>query len=111
MKIDFNIAKDKELTTLNVSGDLVAQNAPGFKEQLQNLSNEEGAIQLSLKNTETIDVSALQLVKSFKQLVASTHRELQIVPPDSADIITLLAKAGLFSILQSHSNLKFNTKQ
>lgn len=111
MKIDLRIEKSKNCSELLVKGDLTVQHAIDFKAQLQKLYGEEGDLQLSLKGTSSIDVSGLQLVRSFKQFVASSHRDLQVIPPDSTAIIELLAKAGLFFIVQTEANLKFNTKQ
>jgi anti-anti-sigma factor len=111
MKIEFEIKNLHNRSTLEVQGDLVAQNAAEFKAKLQSLHDEKGELQLSLKGAKSIDVSGVQLVKSFKQFAASSHRDLQIIPPDSDEVIHLLAKTGLFSILQPDTHLKFNTKQ
>ena len=111
MKIDLRIEKYKDHSELSVGGDLTAQSAADFKKQLQELSDEEGELHLSLKNTNAVDVSGIQLVKVFRQFLMSSNRDLQITPPNNPDVIALLAKAGLFSILQSDTDLKFNTKQ
>lgn len=111
MKTELRIEKLGSHVVLLVEGNLTAQSASDFKGRLQKIEQEKGNLQLSLKNAGAIDVSALQLVRAFKQHMASASRDLQIIPPDSAEVISLLVKTGLFSILQSDSILKFNTKQ
>lgn len=101
MKTEFKITKDKSKITLKVKGDLVAKSSEQFKEHLQQLLEKTAARELSLKEVSVMDVSALQLIKSFKAELAGDVSSMLILPPNSNDLIGLLDKTGLVGIIQS----------
>ena len=99
MKAEFRISRDEDKTLLSVKGDLVAQVGEQFKEQLQQLLQGISFIQLSLQDVKAMDVSSLQLIRSFREEVKA-GRDLQIVPPDNSELIALLTQTGLFPVIQ-----------
>lgn len=100
MKVEFKMTTVDALNTLQVSGDLTAQSGTHFKSHLQTLVGAAGDIELCLRKIDTIDVSATQLVRSFKQLSESAQKKFQIALPEHEDVQRLLTTTGLLPILR-----------
>lgn len=100
MKIEFKIEAVENLNTLKVSGDLTVQNGIDFKNHLQTLADAGGDIELCLRKIDTIDVSAIQLVKSFRQLVESLQKKFQVALPEQEDVLRLVNATGLLPLLR-----------
>jgi hypothetical protein len=101
MKAEFKISKEKNRMSLTVTGDLIAQAGEQFKEQLHQLMDGIAMIQLSLKHVSAIDVSSIQLIKGFRTALDGTEKKVQILPPDSNELIELLNKTGLVGVIQT----------
>lgn len=78
--------------TVNVMCDLVVANAMRVQAQLAELAPRCNVMQLNLARTGEIDVSGVQLLVAAKDAMQAQGKTLEIieVPPDLADLLTML---------------------
>ena len=100
MKTKFNNREDEGRQLLTVVGDLTAQAGDQFKKHLQLLFEQSADGILSLKEVKSMDVSSVQLIKSFTTLADANKIKIQIILPEDPDLLDLLERTGLLGILE-----------
>ena len=103
MKAEFKIEKESAKTTLIAKGDLVVQSSAALKEHLLQLLSETKETELHFEGVSAVDVSAIQLVRTFQRELKSNGRKIQFLPPTNCDLIELLTKTGLIGFIQSEN--------
>jgi ABC-type transporter Mla MlaB component len=100
VKAEFITKKRKSGTCLiTVKGDLTAQYSAEFKQCLQQCLVQGGTFEISLKHINAIDVTALQLIQSFKNDFPDHGSIIQLHPPEDKNIYELLVRSGLIQIV------------
>ncbi len=100
MKTKFNNSEDKGRQLLTVVGDLTVHAGDQFKKHLQLLFEQSADGILSLKEVKSMDVSSVQLIKSFTTLADVNKTKIQIILPEDPDLLDLLERTDLLGILE-----------
>ena len=101
MKAEFNISKAGNKIFMEVAGSLTAQTSVPFRDHLQKLLLENMPIRISLKDVSAIDVSGIQLIKTFTEECATRNVEITVALFENSEIIHLLAQTGLLEAINN----------
>lgn len=102
MKPEFKIHKQKSGNSqLIIKGDLISQHSKDFRDQLRKCLDQGCGFDISLKEVSTMDITALQLLQSFRNELESAKKNLFVAPPQNQQTMQLLSKCGFRQIVQA----------
>jgi ABC-type transporter Mla MlaB component len=99
MKAEFNILRARGKNSLAIAGSLTVDASMHFRSQLQQLLSENMPVEISLKELNAIDVSGIQLIRSFAEECMNKGLPINVVPLENKEIINLLALTGLLGVI------------
>lgn len=102
-KITQNINKKTNISNIEIQGNLTINNSESIKKKLIEAINNFNELNITLKDIEKIDVSAIQLFYSLKKICNEKNKKIIFNTRFSDEISELLKHSGLDKIFINNS--------
>lgn len=93
--MEIKVKTNKGVSILQLSGDLIIDDADALKDALQKAVNEGNQIRIVMENVTALDISVIQLIQSAKKTLGTAHHKLSVQTQLPDDLKSLLEKSGI----------------
>jgi len=87
-------SKDAKVQTVVFEGDLGIKNAESILETIRSLKLSSGAVMLSLKSVEKLDITTIQSLRALRNHLSGQGKKVELNAHLSADVERLLKNTG-----------------